>query len=148
MERPRIRLGFRSVNEVARALVIIGLVGLALAAVGIWTAVRTESRRRTVKTEPLRPWPAVVLFTSIDCDACEPVRETIQSCAPQGIVREIAYQGGAELFQSAGIERVPSVVAIDQRGAVVAVLEGAVGLRRMRRALGRAGLMRGHKSLV
>lgn len=140
MGPPRIRLEFRSVSEVARALVIMGAVGLASGSVGIWAVVRAEFRRRTVNTEPLRPWPTVVMFSSDDCDVCDPVRVIVRSTVGDGRFREIAYQRDSELFRSAGIDRVPAVVLVDERGRAVNVFEGPVGSYRMRRAVRRAGV--------
>ena len=126
-------------NEIGRALLIVGLIGVVLGTVGLLTAYRAGSRRRAVRTESLRPWPAVVLFTSTDCDACDPVRVTVRDRTPG--VREIAYQGGAELFRSAGIDRVPAVVVIDRQGMAVGVFEGQVSSAQIERALRRAGLV-------
>ncbi len=128
-------------NEIGRALLIVGLIGVVVGTVGLWTAYRTGSRRRAVRTESLRPWPAVVLFTSTDCDACDPVRVTVRDRTPEDLVREIAYQGGAEFFRSAGIDRVPAVVVIDRQGTAVGVFEGQVSSPQIGRALRRAGLV-------
>lgn len=139
MEQLRFPRGFPSVNEIGRALLIVGLVGVVLGTVGLWTAYRAGSRRRAVHTESLRPWPAIAFFTSTDCDACDPVRITLRDRTPN--VREIAYQGGAGLFRSAGIDRVPAVVVIDRQGRAVGVFEGRVSSAQIGRALRRAGLV-------
>jgi hypothetical protein len=55
-------------------------------------------------------------------------------------VREVAYQGNAELFRSAGIDKVPSVVVIDGQGNPVGVFEGQVTSRRIGSAVRRARL--------
>jgi len=141
MEQRRFPRGFPSVSEIGRALLIGGLVGVVLGTVGLWTAYRAESRRRTVRTGSLRPWPAIVLFTSTDCDACDPVRAAIRVRTPGDLVREITYQGGAEIFRSAGIDRVPAVVVIERRGIAVGVFEGRVGSAQIGRALRRAELV-------
>jgi hypothetical protein len=141
MERPPSRLEFQSVNEITRALVIAGSVGVVLGAVGVWAAYQTRSRRGTLRTGGLRPWPAVVVFTSTDCEACEPVQDIVHSQTPADFVREIAYQGGAEQFRMAGIGRVPAVVVINRQGTVVALLEGQVSPRQIGRAVRRARLI-------
>lgn len=127
-------------NEIGRALVIIAAVVVALGGVGLWAHYRTLVRQKSIHTEPLRPWPAVVVFTSTDCDACDPVRDTVFGRAPVEVVRELAYQGRAEQFRSAGIEKVPAVVVIDGRGTPVGVFEGQVSARQIERALRRARL--------
>jgi hypothetical protein len=128
------------VNEFTRALVIIGAVAIALAAVGLRAAYCARARRNSVHTESLRPWPAVVVFTSTDCDACAPVRNLVFGRAPAGVGREIVYQGGAEQFRSAGVDKVPVVVVIDGRGVPVGVYEGQVTSRRIGWALRKAGV--------
>ena len=119
---------------------IAGVVAISLAALGLWTAYRARIRRRSVRTEALRPWPAVVVFTSTDCEACAPVRNSVFGRAPAGVVREIAYQGGADEFRSARIDQVPVVVVIDERGVAVGVYEGRVNARQFGWALRRAGI--------
>lgn len=127
-------------NEITRALVIAGTVAIALVATGLWVAFAARARRRSLHTGSLRPWPAVVVFTSTDCDACPPVREIVFGRAPTGVVREIAYQGGAEQFRSVGIDKVPTVAVIDDRGVPVGVFEGQVSSRQIGWALRRAGV--------
>ena len=127
-------------NEITRAAVILGAVGVGLVAVRVWVAVRARSLRNSVSTESLRPWPAVVLFTSTDCDACEPARNIVTACCPDGAVREVVYQGHADLFRSAGIRKVPAIVVIDGQGAAVGAYEGQVAGRRLASALRRAGI--------
>ncbi len=127
-------------NEITRALVIAGAVSVGLASTWVWVTAAARLRRRSVRTGPLRPWPAVVLFTSTDCDACAPTRVAVMAHAPDQVVREVSYQGNAELFRSAGVGKVPAVVFIDGRGAAVAVFEGDVRAHQMRRALRRAGI--------
>jgi hypothetical protein len=128
------------VNEITRAALILGAVGLGLVAIRFWVAVRARSLRNSVSTESLRPWPAVVLFTSTDCDACEPVRDVAFACCPDGTVREVTYQGHSDLFRSAGIRKVPAIVVIDGQGEAVGAYEGQVTGRRLASALGRAGI--------
>ena len=127
-------------NEITRAAVILGAVGVGLAAIRVWVAVRARSLRNSVSTESLRPWPAVVLFTSTDCDACEPVRDIAFARCPDGAVREVVYQGHADLFRSAGIRNVPAIVVIDGQGEAVGAYEGPVTGRRLASALRRAGI--------
>lgn len=127
-------------NELTRAAVILGAVGVGLAAIRIWSAVGARSLRRSVRTEALRPWPAVVLFSSNDCDACEPVRAAVAVRCPREIFREVAYQGSSDVFRAAGIGNVPSVVVIDDEGEAVAVFEGQVPGRRIGSALRKAGI--------
>ena len=127
-------------NEITRALVIVGVVGLALIATALWAARAARSRRRAILTEALRPWPAVVLFTSTDCDACDPVRALVHGVVPGAAMRELAYQGNAERFRSAGVEKVPVVVVINGVGDPVGVFEGPVTGRQIGRALRRAGI--------
>jgi len=141
MALPPSRLESQSVNEITRALVIAGAVGVLLGTVGVWAAFQTRSRRGTVRTGALRPWPAVVVFTSTDCEACGPVRDVVHSQTPADFVREIAYQGDAEQFRIAGIGSVPTVVVIDRQGTAVDLFEGQVGPRQMGRALRRARLL-------
>jgi len=128
------------VNEITRAVVIIGVVGVGLAVVAAWTAYADISRRSAIRTGSLRPWPAVVFFTSTDCDACDPVRKVVFGRAPRDVIREIAYQGGADQFRSAGVEKVPAVVVLDGRGRAVGLFEGQVTRRQIGRALRRAGI--------
>lgn len=127
-------------NEVTRALVIVGAVSLGLVSTWVVVVSSARLRRRSVRTDPLHPWPAVVLFTSTDCDACGPVRDTVVAHAPDQVFREVSYQGNADLFRSAGVGKVPAVVLIDGRGTAVAVFEGDVRAHQMRRALRRAGI--------
>ena len=122
-------------SEVARALLIIGAVAVALVAARGWASYQSWSRRRSIDTESLRPWPAVVVFTSTDCDACDPVRATVSGST--GAAREIKYQGNAEQFRSVGIDRVPAVVVIDGHGTPMAVFEGQVSSGQIARALRR-----------
>jgi len=128
------------VSEITRAVVIVGVVAFALGATGLWVAYRARRRRSSIGTESLRPWPAVVLFTSTDCDACDPVRSIVSSSAPGDVVREIVYQGSADAFRSAGVGRVPSLVVIDGQGRAVGVHEGQVTSGQIEKALRRAGL--------
>ena len=127
-------------NELTRAAIILGAVGVGLAVMRIWMALRARSLRSSVRTESLRPWPAVVLFTSTDCDACEPVRTIVSSSCPQGALREVVYQGRSDLFRSAGIRNVPAVVVIDGQGDPVGVYEGQVTARLIGAAVRRAGI--------
>lgn len=119
---------------------VVGVVAVALAVTGLWIVWAARSRRRAIHTEILRPWPAVVLFSSTDCDACEPVRTVVVNRAPGDVVRELVYQGNAEEFHSAGVTRVPVVVVIDGGGSPVGVFEGRVTPRQIGRALRRAGI--------
>jgi len=128
------------VNEIVRALVIVGAVAIAVAAAGLWATYRARSPRSTVRTESLRPWPAVVVFMSTDCDACGPVRDAVFGLSPANAFREIAYQGDAQQFRSAGIDKVPAVVVIDEQGIAVGIFEGRVSSRRVGSTLSRAGL--------
>ncbi len=141
MAPPPSRLESQSVNEITRTLVIAGAIGVVLGAVGVWAAYQTRSRRGTGRTGALRPWPAVVVFTSTDCEACEPVRDVVHCQTPADFVREIAYQGGAEQFRLAEVGKVPTVVVIDRQGIAVGLFEGQVGLRQIERALRRARLL-------
>ena len=140
MGEPHIRPGFPSVNEIVRALVIGGVVGIALIATRLLVAHRRRLHRRSVDTQSLRPWPAVIVFTSTDCEACDPVRDTVFGLAPEDVAREVAYQGDSRLFRSAGIDRVPTVLVIDDRGSPVGVFEGQAKARQIERALQRVGL--------
>lgn len=127
-------------NEITRAAVILGAVGFGLAAIRVWVAVRARSLRNSVSTESLRPWPAVVLFTSTDCDTCGPVRAFALARCPDGSVREVVYQGSSDRFRAAGIGKVPAIVVIDGKGEAVGVYEGQVTGRRLASALRRAGI--------
>ena len=127
-------------NELTRAAIILAAVGVGLACIRIWVAVGARSLRSSVRTESLRPWPAVVLFTSTDCDACEPVRNAVFASCPHEAVREVVYQRHSDLFRSAGIRNVPTVVVIDGQGDPVGVYEGQVTERIIGSAVRRAGI--------
>ncbi len=119
---------------------IAAALAAAIVAVAVWAGVRARLRWRSIRAEFLRPWPAVVVFTSTDCDACNPVRETVLSASPAKAVREVAYQRDAGKFRSSGIDKVPAVVVIDAHGKPVGFFEGAVSSREIGRALRRARL--------
>ncbi|MGZ5384144.1 MAG: hypothetical protein ACXW15_01020 [Acidimicrobiia bacterium] len=127
-------------SEITRAVVIVAVVAFALGATGLWAGYRARGRRSAISTESLRPWPAAVLFTSADCDACDPVRSILSGCASGDVVREVVYEGSAGTFRSAGVDSVPVVVVIDDRGTPIGVYEGQVTARQIERVLRRAGL--------
>lgn len=138
--RSPIRQVFPSVNEAERALILVAVIGAALLFPAVRAWIVRRASRDSLSVEALRPWPAVVMFTSNDCDSCGPVREAVHQVASAGVVREVAYQGDAATFLAAGIGEVPVVVVVDRAGRTVARFDGRVSPRRLRGALRRAGL--------
>lgn len=138
MERLPTRLGFLSVSEIVRVLLIVGAVAVALTVVRGWAGYLALSRRKSLHTESLGPGPAVVLFTSADCDACDPLRDTVHGSVATDLFQEVKYQENAEQFRSVGINRVPAVVVIDRQGRAVEIFEGPVSPRQLGRAMRRA----------
>lgn len=140
MVRSPIRLVYPSVNEAERTLILVavGAAALLLPAVMAWSARRAS--RLSIRVEALQPWPAVVMFTSDDCDSCGPVRDVVQQLTPAGALREVVYQGDAATFTAAGVGEVPVVVVLDRVGTTVARFDGQIVSRRLLGALRRAGL--------
>jgi hypothetical protein len=119
-----------------RAVLLVGLVGVAVAVGVIATRVRRVSQPQA-RVVGLGFDAAIIAFTSTDCSNC---RKVMRRLSKLGVpVREVAYELEPQHFEEAGVEGVPLVVVTKRDGTRSAQFGGSVGKVRLRRALARAG---------
>ncbi len=82
--------------------------------------------------------PGIVLFTSTDCSTC---KRAISRIRESGLTfREITYDLEPQRFEAWGVTGVPLTVVLDADGGIVDGMSGVPPIRRMRRAVQRAGI--------
>lgn len=88
-------------------------------AIGEGAVLRIAEARRTATThpqgDPVR-LPTFILFSHEDCRACRAVRELLDTVVQRhgGDVAEVTFESERELFESAGVEDVPTTVLVVQ----------------------------------
>jgi len=123
--------------DVAVRIVVVGGVVAAALAVAVLLPRLWERRAaaRSVRLEGIAG--DLVLFTAPGCDTCETARATLHGLGAE--FTEVAHDADPDLFATAGIDAVPTLVARHRRGGVAAVVRGAPSTRQARRLMRRAG---------
>ncbi len=107
---------------IERALIV---VAVAVVAVAIVWVIRGRPAERASVASDLGPFPAVLFFGDATCASCVPVRAALDSA---GVAyRSIAWETDAATFERLGVEEVPTVWAVDHRGAVRHEVRGRLG---------------------
>lgn len=97
----------------ARGAVVAG----ALAVAGVVVAIqRWRDRRPMRNVGDTGLSPGVYLFTSAECESCLRARESLDSELGPAGYREIVWNHEADLFDSIGVDAVPTVLVVSQDG--------------------------------
>lgn len=121
---------------------VVGVLVVA-AVIGVAAGISYLLRRNTTYHPPvdiagLGLPPGLVVFTSTNCRRC---KDALAAARHVGVpMREVTYELESDLQQRAGVSGVPLTVVVDPSGRAVAQLAGPVRLRKLQRAVARAGL--------
>ncbi len=127
-------------SEVAvRAVVAVLAIGLPIGLA--WMRLRPRRARLGNVPEALGPFPTVLLFSSPSCPTCPPARELV-SAACGSSLRELTWPTDTVFFHKLAVGTVPATFVVDGAGDVLERFDGVPDERRLRRTLGRAGLVR------
>ena len=122
-------------EALARLLIVAGVIAVAA---GVAFLFRRRAFHPPVDIDGMGLGPGLVVFTSTTCRRCKIVLAAAKSIGAP--LREVTYELEGAVQQRAGVTGVPLTLVVDQSGTVVAQYAGLVTARRLRRAVGRAGL--------
>ena len=101
-------------------LAVAAMLALALL-VGSRRRTRSEGGE-TISIE-FGPFPAVVLFTSAECENCGPARAVVFAEAPE-IAKEVVFDLQPGLFELVRLKGVPTTIMADAKGLILRRIEG------------------------
>lgn len=106
--------------ERASIVVVVAMVAVVI----VW-AIRRRPVERASLGSDLGPFPVILFFGDATCASCVPVRAALESA---GVAyRSISWETDAATFERLGVEEVPTVWAVDRRGAVRHEVRGRLG---------------------
>ncbi len=95
----------------------VGLVAGALAVAGVVVLIqRSRATRAVRKVVETGLEPGVYLFTSATCSSCTQARERLEAKLGQDRFRELAWEETSQTFEELGVDAVPAVMVVDDRG--------------------------------
>ena len=124
-------------SETLIRLAVVVAVATAALAIGLLLRRMQWSSHPPIDVTGLEYPAGIVVFTSTECANCKKLLPRLRSLDVP--VREVTHEIEPAAFEAAGVEAVPLTVVIDDSGAVVAQLSGAVSARRVKHALRTAG---------
>lgn len=125
-------------DALGRLVLVAAVAGAALAAA--WGARRRSSRRAERAPIDASGFSGrVLLFSDATCPTCDEARSVLEGTGASFV--EVAYGEHPEGMRRAGIAAVPLIIVRDDAGDTVGRIAGRPSRRRVRRLLGRAGVV-------
>lgn len=128
--------GLPSVTEgLVKVAAIVAVIAVSLLAGRV--ARRRSARRPRIDAGGLGLPPGLVVFTSTDCPNCREVLGMLRKFSAP--VRDVTYELEPALFESAGVDGVPTLLVRARNGVTVAQFAGVPARRALSRAVRLAG---------